>query len=77
MNFDSRMRLGQIGCPTLVIAGSKDQAVPTHHAKMLHDGIAGSQLAVVDGAGHTLIWTHRGEFVRLVEDFLGTAVGGQ
>ena len=73
MSFDSRKRLAEIACPTLVVAGAKDQAVPMHHAEMLHDGIVGSQLVVVDGAGHTLIWTHSAEFVRLVEEFLGTA----
>ena len=73
MAFDSRKRLAEIACPTLVVAGSKDQAVPMHHAEMLHDAITGSQLVVVDGAGHTLIWTHPDEFVRLVEEFLGTA----
>lgn len=75
MAFDSRKRLAAIACPTLVIAGSKDQAVPMHHAEMLHDGITGSQLAIVDGAGHTLIWTHSDEFVRLVEEFLMVARG--
>ncbi len=73
MSFDSRKRLTEIACPTLVVAGSKDQAVPMHHAKMLHDGVTGSQLVVVDGARHTLIWTHPDEFVRLVEEFLGAA----
>jgi len=70
MRFDSRTRLAEIACPTLVVAGSKDQAVPMHHAQMLHDGIAGSRLAIVDGAGHTLIWTHQRDFMRLVEEFL-------
>jgi 3-oxoadipate enol-lactonase len=73
MSFDSRKRLAEIACPTLVIAGSRDQAVPIHHAKMLHDRIAGSQLVVVNGAGHTLIWTNPDEFVHLVEEFLGGA----
>jgi pimeloyl-ACP methyl ester carboxylesterase len=70
MAFDTRKRLAEIACPTLVVAGSKDQAIPMHHAKMLHDGIKRSQLVVVNGAGHTLIWTHSDEFVRLAEDFL-------
>jgi 3-oxoadipate enol-lactonase len=70
MAFDSRSRLGQIRCPTLVLAGSKDIGVPMHHAKMLHDGIAGSDLAVIDGAGHGLIWTHTSEFERIVDEFL-------
>ena len=70
MAFDSRQRLAEIACPTLIVAGSDDQAVPMHHAKMLHDGIRGSQLVVIDGARHTLIWTHAGEFVRVTEEFL-------
>ena len=72
MVFDSRQRLAEIKCPTLVIAGSNDQGVPIHHAQMLHDGIHGSQLAIVDGADHALIWTHTDEFVRLTEEFLGS-----
>jgi hypothetical protein len=27
-------------------------------ARMLHDGILGARLVVVDGAGHTCIWAH-------------------
>ena len=34
------------------IAGSDDNAVPMHHAKMLHDGIAGSKLVILPNAGH-------------------------
>lgn len=69
--FDSRSRLREISCPTLVVAGSNDTAVPIHHARLLHEGIAGSQLAVVDGADHTLIWTHPDELLRLINEFLG------
>jgi 3-oxoadipate enol-lactonase len=39
MVFDSRSRLAEIRCPTLVVAGSKDTAVPIHHARMLNEGI--------------------------------------
>jgi pimeloyl-ACP methyl ester carboxylesterase len=73
MAFDSRSHLAEIRCPTLVVAGSKDSAVPFHHAKMLHHGIAGSRLVVIRGAGHALIWTHSDEFVRVVDSELATA----
>lgn len=72
MAFDSRPRLGEIRCPTLVVAGSNDRAVPTHHATMLHDGIAGSQLDVIDGADHALIWTHPDELALVTDEFLAT-----
>ncbi len=71
MAFDSRKRLAEIRCPTLVIAGSNDQGVPIHHAKMLHDGIPGSQLVIIDDADHALIWTHPDEFMRVTDEFLG------
>jgi len=71
MAFDSRRRLAKIKCPTLIVAASNDAAVPLHHAKMLHDGISGSQLVVVDGTDHALIWERPDEFVRVVDEFLG------
>jgi 3-oxoadipate enol-lactonase len=71
MAFDSRRRLTEIKCPTLVVAASNDQAVPIHHAKMLHGGIIGSQLVIIDGADHTLIWTHSDKLVQATDEFLG------
>jgi 3-oxoadipate enol-lactonase len=70
MAFDSRRRLAEIKCPTLIIAGSRDEAVPFHHAKMLHDGIAGSELVTIDGADHALIWARPDEFVQVTDKFL-------
>ena len=71
MAFDSRPRLPSIRCPALIIAGAQDTAVPQHHADMLVAGIAGAQLSVVEGASHTLIWTHPEQLVQLSESFLG------
>ncbi len=71
MMFDSRRRLAEIGCSTLVVAAANDQAVPLHHAQMLHAGIRGSRLVIIDGADHALIWTHSDELVRVTDEFLG------
>lgn len=70
MAFDSRKYLAEIQCPTLIIAGSNDTGVPIHHARMLHAGIPGSQLVVINGADHALIWTHTDEFLRVTDEFL-------
>jgi 3-oxoadipate enol-lactonase len=70
MAFDSRRRLAEIKCPTLVIAASEDKAVPLHHAKRLHEGIKGSRLVIVDDADHALVWTRPYELVRAAEEFL-------
>jgi 3-oxoadipate enol-lactonase len=71
MAFDSRRRLAEIKCPTLVVAASRDESVPLHHAKMLHDGITGSKLVIIDGADHALIWARANELVRVIDEFLG------
>ena len=68
--FDSRPRLKEIAAPTLVIAGSEDKAVPIAHARMLAAGIPHAELRVVEGAGHTLIWTHPDALVSLVKSWL-------
>jgi 3-oxoadipate enol-lactonase len=70
MAFDSRHRLCEITCPTLIVAASHDRALPAHHARMLHDGIPGSRLAVIHGADHALIWTHPEELIRVTDEFL-------
>jgi pimeloyl-ACP methyl ester carboxylesterase len=70
MAFDSRQRLTEIKCPTLVVTGSNDQAVPIHHAKMLHQGIVGSELVVVEHADHALIWTHPDELAGVIARFV-------
>jgi len=72
MAFDSRRRLAEIKCATLIVAGADDDAVPRHHAEMLRDGIAGSRLVVIEDADHALIWTHPDVLVQVTEAFLGT-----
>ena len=70
MKFDSRNRLSEIKCPTLIVAGANDEAVPMHHSKMLHDGVVGSELVVINNADHALIWAQPDELTRAVDTFL-------
>ncbi|MFI6813018.1 4-carboxymuconolactone decarboxylase [Nonomuraea sp. NPDC050328] len=50
--FDVRDRLGEIGVPTLVLAGRDDPATPPAQARLLADGIPGATLVELAGAGH-------------------------
>lgn len=59
--FDSQAWLSELRCPTHIVAGSADTAVPMHHAKMLRRGIPHSTLHVIEDAGHMLVWTHAAE----------------
>jgi pimeloyl-ACP methyl ester carboxylesterase len=49
---DSRPSLREIRVPTLVVCGEEDTITPIADSEELHRGIAGSQLAVIPGAGH-------------------------
>ena len=69
VTFDSRPWLKEIDCPTLVIGGSDDNAVPRHHFDMLVNGIPGARGRLVARAGHTLLFTHAQELAEIVRAF--------
>jgi 3-oxoadipate enol-lactonase len=64
--FDSRPWLGDIAAPTLVIGGADDLAVPRHHFNALLHGITKAEGTLIDGADHTLIWTHTRQLAALL-----------
>lgn len=70
LKFDSRHRLGSIKCPTLILAGEADTAVPMHHARMLARGIPDAKIVVIPNAGHEMIWTHGTRLMNDLESFL-------
>jgi len=49
---DSRLLLGSIRCPTLVLVGDADVATPPELNKEIADGISGARLVVVPNCGH-------------------------
>jgi 3-oxoadipate enol-lactonase len=44
--------LRQIRVPTLIVVGREDVYTPVALAEQLHQGISGSKLAIIEGAGH-------------------------
>jgi pimeloyl-ACP methyl ester carboxylesterase len=50
---DTRTRLAEIDVPTLVVFGAHDTGRTIDHARMLLDGIKGSELATMHDSGHT------------------------
>jgi pimeloyl-ACP methyl ester carboxylesterase len=69
LTFDSRLWLGEIGAPTLVVGGTHDEAVPWHHYDALVSGIPGATGRLVDRAGHALVWSHTREFADIIGAF--------
>ncbi len=67
---DSRLTLGDIDVPTLVMVGEHDILTPLDCAQTIKDGIVGSELVVVPGAGHMTPVEQPVAFGRMVGDFL-------
>lgn len=51
-NFDLRSALPNIKIPTRIVVGEEDYATPLAMAKVLHEGISGSSLTVIESARH-------------------------
>jgi pimeloyl-ACP methyl ester carboxylesterase len=51
-NEDLLLESAMISCPTLLIYGSQDEATPELFGRMYHESIEGSELDIIEGAGH-------------------------
>lgn len=54
MRADDTARLGEIGCPTLVVAAGQDELRSIEESRALHRGISGSAFTVIDRSGHLI-----------------------
>lgn len=70
LGHDRRERLAALHIPTLVIAGAEDALVQPHLGRELADAIPSARFALLDGIGHSANLEGRGEFNRLVREFL-------
>jgi len=68
--FDVMERLGEIDVPTLVIAGSADRLTPLKYARYLAEHISGTQLMIVEGAGHMVMLEQPAEVAKVIRRFL-------
>jgi proline iminopeptidase len=51
-DWDLTPRLGEISAPTLIVVGRDDFICPPSQARILHEGIPNSELAVFERSGH-------------------------
>ena len=72
-DFDYRPRLAEITRPTLVIVGAHDRTTTPRAARVLHEGIDGSELVVVPAAGHMSFVEQPQLYLDAVRRFLGGA----
>jgi proline iminopeptidase len=72
-DFDYRPALGRVSRPTLIVVGEHDRTTTPRAAEVLHDGIAGSELVVIPGAGHMSFVEEPAAYLAAVREFLRRA----
>jgi pimeloyl-ACP methyl ester carboxylesterase len=69
-DFDYVPDLGRVTKPTLVLVGEHDRVTTPRAALVLSEGIPGSELAVLDEAGHMSMIEAQTAYIAAVERFL-------
>jgi 3-oxoadipate enol-lactonase len=67
---DSVETLKTINVPTLLVTGDEDILTGVNEAELMRQHISGSQLRVIQRAGHYSPWEQPGEAARLLRQFL-------
>jgi pimeloyl-ACP methyl ester carboxylesterase len=75
--FNVRRRLGDVRCPTLVVAGEQDTTIPLSAKRRLARSIPGARLASFPGSGHATPIDEAQAFNLLVEEFLDEVESGR
>jgi 3-oxoadipate enol-lactonase len=67
-------RLRRVACPTLLLVGREDPLMPVDAMQQVAEWIAGSELTVVDRAGHSAYFEQPDTFNHRVLDFIARRV---
>ena len=73
---DSTPDLATIDVPTLVVVGDEDVLTPPRESHALHEGIRGSRLELLAGAGHASAVERPAAFNLVLRDFLAALPAG-
>jgi pimeloyl-ACP methyl ester carboxylesterase len=70
-DFDYTPDLKSVSKSTLVLVGAHDRTTTPRAARVLHEGIPGSEYAELEGAGHMSMVEAQDAYLGRVRDFLG------
>lgn len=73
--FDVRPQIGQIKAPTLIVGGTADRMIPFKYNVYLHEHIARSQLAAIEGGGHKVMLEQPQAVAGVVQQWLAENAG--
>ncbi|MFZ5820964.1 MAG: alpha/beta fold hydrolase [Chloroflexota bacterium] len=70
--FDVMQQVKKIKVPSLILCGSEDRMTPPNRSEYLRDQIEGSELHIINDAGHMLMLEAPDQTARLLGKFLDT-----
>ncbi len=68
--FDIMTKVSQIAVPTLIIVGEGDIMTPIKYSKYMKDQIKGSEMYIIEAAGHSVMLEQFGVFNELVANWV-------
>jgi len=69
-DYDATAFLSEIKSPTLIIVGEHDKVAPPDQSKNIHEKIPGSELVIVEKAGHFVLYEKEEEINNLIHSFI-------
>jgi pimeloyl-ACP methyl ester carboxylesterase len=69
-SFDVMGQVNRIKVPTLIICGQDDLMTPLNRSEYLHDQIKGSELRIIEQAGHMVMLERPNEVAAALDNFL-------
>nr|MDO8100770.1 alpha/beta hydrolase [Candidatus Njordarchaeota archaeon] len=71
--FDIRDSVSGIHVPTLILVGSEDKLTPVKWSEYLHNNMKGSELEIIEGAGHMVMLEKPNEVNKCITSFIERA----
>lgn len=68
--FDMTAQLKNINIPALILCGAEDRMMPLKHSQSLHQGLANSQLHVLESAGHMVMLEQPEQVANFLKQFM-------
>lgn len=68
------LKLGDIGCPMLVVWGREDRLLSPAGADLLADIVPRARVVLIEQCGHCPQVEHPGPVARAIDDFLGSSL---
>jgi pimeloyl-[acyl-carrier protein] methyl ester esterase len=70
-NADLRLAFSATKCPVSLVFGANDGLVPVSVGQAMQEVLSGSQLNIIEGAGHVPFLSHQQEVIRAIKGFIG------